>query len=142
MMEITGIAACMAQPNMASFEREKLLENWLYHLTHASLRIAGHFVFIFERMLAGGNRPDCPLYGQIWPTDAAGEPVAENGFTDQDVEWMKGPRNTGAPGGVLDRLLDYSGAAFQREMFGGVVIYSESEELAGPWMQRGYPVLL
>lgn len=140
-MEITGIAACMAQPNMSSYEREKLLENWVYHLMRTSLSFANHFLFLFERMLAGGNRKDCPRFGKQWPIYADGEPSPGNGFTEEDIEWIKDPSSVPMPAGIKDKMYNFSGAAFQIELFGGAVVFSKSDELAGPWAQSGYPFL-
>lgn len=132
----------MAQPDMTAYERERMLENWIYHLAHASLSIANQFVFVFEQMIAGGNRPGCPLFGKAWPAGADGQLVAGNGFTDADVQWIRGPRTAPAPAGMLDKMFNYSGGAFQTEMLGGMVVFAESEALAGPWVQRGYPFLV
>lgn len=131
----------MAQPDMTAHEREKLIENWLYHITQLSLRISNHFVFIFERMLAGGNRPNCPTYGTTWPSHANGDPAPGNGWTQEEVDWIQDNRNAPQPRGIQSKMMDYSGAAFQRELFGGVINFYESEELEGPWVQCGYPYL-
>ncbi|KAL2107491.1 hypothetical protein VUR80DRAFT_5158 [Thermomyces stellatus] len=133
--EIIGIAACMVQPNMASYEREKLIESWIHHLMRTSLSFANHFAFLFERMLAGGARRGCPRFGRQWPTDAAGNFHPGNGFTAEDIEWLKDPRRAPMPAGMKDKLYDYIGGAWQTEMFGGVIVFAEHGQLAGPWKQ-------
>ena len=106
-----------------------------------SLSFSNHFVFIFERMLAGGNRMNCPRFGKQFPTETNGEPSPGNGFTKQDIEWIKNSSSVPMPAGIQDKMYNFSGAAFQIVLFGGAIVFSKSDELAGPWEQSGYPSL-
>ena len=106
-----------------------------------SLSFSNHFVFLFERMLAGGNRKNCPRFGKQFLTDTNGKPSSGNGFTEQDIEWIRNSISAAMPAGIMDKAYNFSGAAFQIELFGGAIVFSRSEELAGPWEQSGYPFL-
>lgn len=107
-----------------------------------SLSFSNHLIFLFERMLAGGNRKNCPRFGKQFPTYANGEPTSGNGFNEQDIQWIRYPSSVPMPAGIKDKMYTSSGAAFQTELFGGVIVFSKSDELAGPWEQSGYPILI
>lgn len=131
----------MVQTDMSSYEREKLLKNWVYYLMKTSLSFSNQLIFLFERMLAGGNRKNCPRFGKQFPTFTNGEPSPGNGFTEKDIEWIKDSTSVPMPAAIKDKMYTSSGAAFQIHLFGGAIVFSTSDDLVGPWEQSGYPYL-
>lgn len=105
-------------------------DNWAHLLLRFSVNIAKTFTFIFERMLAGGARPDCPLPPMSLNVEIA-IPIPGVDMIPEEDAWATGLRHDrGMPPSMNTKLAGNTAEAWIMTVFGGRFRFGEDTTVA------------